>query len=220
MNDLIIGNISNGAELSINDVAIILGVTTEALKKHIREMYPGYMINGVETFLSESMVTEIKKRMMPTTKVVGNVTNLEMEEMTLKVIEFHSSERERLKKEIEEKDKKIIEMSPKVEYFEALCEAKDAVDIGTVAKILDVGIGKNRLFDILRKECVLQANNQPYQIYCDRGYFRIIESKYNKPDGSIHIGLKTVVYQSGINFIRTLLKRKGYIQSQALAMVG
>ncbi len=49
---------------------------------------------------------------------------------------------------------------------------------------------------------VLMPNNQPYQKYIDCGYFRTIEQKYTKPDGSTHINIKTVVYQKGLDFIR------------------
>lgn len=102
---------------------------------------------------------------------------------------------------------KIKQDAPKVEYFEALCESKDTQDIGTVSKILNMGIGRNKLFQILRDQKVLMEDKQPYQKYVDLGYFRIVETKYSKLDGSIHTGKKTVVFQTGINFIRTLLKR-------------
>lgn len=123
-------------------------------------------------------------------------------------------------KVLEQKDKHIAELTPKAEYFDALCESKDAVDIGTVAKILNVGIGRNKMFEILRNERVLMPDNQPYQAYIDRGFFRVLESKYTKPDGSTHIGLKTVVFQSGINYIRTLCIKKGYVKINGLQLIG
>ena len=53
---------------------------------------------------------------------------------------------------------------------------------------------------------ILMQNNMPFATFVDRGYFRVIESKYNKPDGSSHINLKTVVYQKGLDYIRKLLE--------------
>ena len=44
------------------------------------------------------------------------------------------------------------------------------------------------------------------QKYCDRGYFRVIEVKYTKPDGSTNISLKTLVYQKGVSFINKVLE--------------
>jgi hypothetical protein len=74
--------------MSIKDVSGILGVDPEAIKKHVREMYPDLMKNGVTTYLDEKQVTEIKKHMLPTTEVVGSVTSLEMKEKTLEVISW------------------------------------------------------------------------------------------------------------------------------------
>ncbi len=106
---------------------------------------------------------------------------------------------------IEENQNLIAEMKPKADFFDAVTGSSDSVDIGTVAKVLNCGIGRTRLFAFLRDESILQDNNQPYQRYIDAGYFRVIESTYNKPDGSTHVSFKTVVYQKGIDFIRNRL---------------
>lgn len=100
---------------------------------------------------------------------------------------------------------KVLELQPKAEFFDAVTGSSDAVDIGTVAKVLNMGVGRNSLFEILRNESVLMSNNQPFQRHIDSGYFRLIEQKYSKPDGSTHISIKTVVYQKGICFIRKKL---------------
>ena len=109
--------------------------------------------------------------------------------------------------QIEYQNKLLLEQKPKVDFFEAVTGSKDTIDMGSVAKVLNKKIGRNKLFDFLRENSVLMSNNVPYQKYCDCGYFRVIESKYTKPDGSTHIGLKTLVYQKGVNFINKLLER-------------
>lgn len=96
-------------------------------------------------------------------------------------------------------------MLPKVEFFDTVADSKTAIDIGNAAKVLNLGIGRNRLFEVLRKKGVLMQNNVPYQKYIDLGYFRTIEQKYSKPDGSININIKTLVYQRGLEYIRNLL---------------
>lgn len=102
----------------------------------------------------------------------------------------------------------IADMQPKADFFDAVTDSKDAVDIGTVAKVLNMGIGRTRLFQFLRDEKILMENNQPYQQYIDEGYFRIVESHYSKPDGSSHVSFKTIVYQKGVVFIRKRLMKK------------
>jgi prophage antirepressor-like protein len=99
-------------------------------------------------------------------------------------------------------------MQPKAEFFDAVVDSKDAIDIGTTAKVLKInGIGRNNLFEILRNKGILMPNNQPYQRYVDAGYFRVIEQKYSKPDGSTNISIKTLVYQKGLDFIRKLVTK-------------
>lgn len=107
---------------------------------------------------------------------------------------------------IEALELKQEEDRPKVEFFDTVTESKDTVDIGTVAKILNVkGVGRNKLFEILRDKKVLMSNNQPYQKYIDNGWFRQIESKFNLPNGDIKINIKTVVFQKGVNGIKRLM---------------
>ncbi len=107
---------------------------------------------------------------------------------------------------IEHKDVQIAIMQPKAEFFDAVAESKTAIDFATAAKVLKIkGFGRNNLFDFLRNSDILMSNNQPYQRYIDAGYFRVIEQKYTKPDGSISINIKTLVYQKGLDFIRKTL---------------
>ena len=101
----------------------------------------------------------------------------------------------------------IAEMSPKADFFDAVTDSTNAVDIGVVAKVLNMGIGRNLLFQLLRELKVIQTTNLPYQKYIDLGYFRVIESKYQKPDGSTHVSFKTVVYQKGIDAIRKMVTK-------------
>lgn len=108
---------------------------------------------------------------------------------------------------ITQKDKQITEMKPKAEFYDDVTGSDDAIGMAEVAKILNLGIGRNKIFELLRKTYILQQNNTPYQKYVDLGYFRIIESKYTLPDGTTKISLKTVVFQKGLDFLRKTLKK-------------
>ena len=103
--------------------------------------------------------------------------------------------------------KQLLEQKPKVEFFDAVAESKDAIEIASVAKVLGVpGVGRNKLFEFLRNHKIPMRNNQPYQKYVDAGYFRIIEQKYERPNGDTCINIKTLVYQKGVKYIQELLK--------------
>jgi anti-repressor protein len=102
----------------------------------------------------------------------------------------------------------VNEMKPKADFFDAVANSKDAIEIGQAAKVLNFGKGRNTLFAILREENILRDNNEPYQEYIDRGYFRTIEQKYAKPGGETCINIKTLVYQRGLDYIRKILDRR------------
>ena len=114
----------------------------------------------------------------------------------------------RLAQELEETSAKLIEAQPKAEFYDQVTSSKDAVDMASAAKVLNMGIGRNKLFELLRDEKVLQGNNQPYQKYIDNGCFRVIESKFTKPNGDTSINLKTVVYQKGLTYISKLINKE------------
>jgi prophage antirepressor-like protein len=96
---------------------------------------------------------------------------------------------------------------PKAAFFDAVTDSKSAISIGEVAKVLDVGIGQNKLFAFLRDRKILDRQNIPYQEYIDRGYFRTIEQKYDVR-GEVRISIKTLVFQKGIDFIRKQLQKE------------
>ncbi|HET8689384.1 MAG TPA: phage antirepressor KilAC domain-containing protein [Methanosarcina sp.] len=110
--------------------------------------------------------------------------------------------------QIEQQKELLAIQAPKADFYDAVTGSKDTVDIGTVAKVLNMGIGRTKLFQFLRDNGVLMKDNQPYQKFIDAGWFRVIESRYTKPDGSTHINTKTVVYQKGIDYIRKMLEKK------------
>lgn len=115
-------------------------------------------------------------------------------------------------KRAEEATQRLLANEHKIEFYNEVTESKTATDIGTVSKLLNFkNVGRNTLFDILRKQGILQPNNIPYQRYVDNGYFRVIESKWNDyVTGDVKISFKTVVYQKGIEYIAKILRDLGY----------
>lgn len=96
-------------------------------------------------------------------------------------------------------------MKPKAEFFDAVTDSKDAIPMADVAKVLDMGIGRNKLFEFLREKGILMSDNRPYQRFIDAGYFRVVEQKYDKGYGETGINIKTLVFQKGVDYIRRKL---------------
>lgn len=115
-------------------------------------------------------------------------------------------------KKIQLLETKIEEMQPKVDFYDDVADSTNTCDMQTVAKLLNYkDVGRNTLFEILRENKILQYDNIPYQKYVDRGWFRLIETKYHdKKTSEPRVSFKTVVFQKGIEKISNLLKELGY----------
>jgi anti-repressor protein len=103
---------------------------------------------------------------------------------------------------------KLDQAKNAVGFYEAVTASKDSKTMAEVAKILEMGKGRNQLFRFLREQGILRRNNEPYQKYIDLGWFRVTEREYETPDGEVHINLQTRVYQKGLDGIRRLLKKE------------
>ncbi len=204
------------------DVAVALGYkdTSDALKKHVdtedkltrrfadsgqsREMY---IINesGVYSLVLSSKLPTAKKfkrwvtsEVLPSIRKTGGYVMPKTFSEALMAYAKEVEARERLELE-------NTEMRPKAEFYDDVTGSEDTIDIGEVAKVLHMGIGRNKLFQFLRDKKVLAPNNAPYQRFIDAGYFRRVESSY-EVYGTTHVSVKTVVFQRGVDYIRKLLK--------------
>ena len=105
---------------------------------------------------------------------------------------------------LEEKEAKIAELTPKAEFYDTVANTESLLSMGDVAKTLDMGVGRNKLYKFLRNKNVLMDNNIPYQKYVDAGYFKLIENHYMAGDNSV-VSTTTYVKQKGVDYIRKLL---------------
>lgn len=84
-------------------------------------------------------------------------------------------------------NRKIEEQRPLVDFANKVSDSSNLIDMGKMAKLLKdehINIGRNRLFEWLRKKEILMKNNMPYQRYIEGGYFQVKESVYETPYGS------------------------------------
>lgn len=192
--------------MTTKETAAALGVSERVVQKHAKDL--GLTENGKQTDLDEKAVTIIKTRIERSGRIdlahvceLPNVTtDLEMMILDARVSEWKT-------RRIEELQRQLTEAQPKISFFDSVTNSKDAIDMKDAAKVLNIGIGRNTLFQRLRDLKILMENNTPYQTFIDRGYFRVIESRWTTPQGEVKISLKTVVYQKGIDFILRELKK-------------
>ena len=75
-----------------------------------------------------------------------------------------------------EAESKVQLLEPKGQSYDKVAGSKDSIEMRRVAKIFGIrGLGRNRLFSLLRDKKVVDKNNIPYQQYVDLGYFRVLE---------------------------------------------
>ena len=205
--------------MTIKEVAEVTGAAYSTVAAYAQKA--GWTENGKQTLLNENQVAVIVEAMKATGGQGQSATfqdNLEGIEATrsravrLAVLAEKRLELERqfnteLEAEINELKAKAEEDRPKVEFFNQVADSSEALQMRDAAAILNIpGWGRNTLFEFLRNKEVLDSRNIPYRKYQDQGYFRVIEQKYTRPDGETCINLKTLVYQTGVDFIRKLIQ--------------
>lgn len=104
------------------------------------------------------------------------------------------------------KQKEIIiqEMKPKALFADAVAASNSNILIGDLAKLIKQNghdIGQKRLFDWLRDNGYLikygASRNMPTQVAMNLGLFKVKESTFNNPDGSVRITKTTKVTGKG-----------------------
>ena len=111
----------------------------------------------------------------------------------------------KLATELKEEKQKVALLQPKADFYDTVANSESLLSMADVAKVLDKGIGRNRLFKLLRDKGILQSNNVPYQRFVDAGYFKVVESSYMAGDNAI-VSTVTYVKQKGVDYIRKLLE--------------
>jgi anti-repressor protein len=104
----------------------------------------------------------------------------------------------------------LAEAQPAVDFWQAVASSEDAIPVTDAAKVLGIpGLGQNKLFEFLRGKNILMTSqghwNMPYQDFINRGYFKVIEQKYEDREGKVRINTKTLVMQKGLDYIRRAL---------------
>lgn len=222
------------------DVAEILGYSDpqKALKMHVDDddkltrqiVVSGqnrnmYIINesGLYSLILSSKLPSAKRfkrwvtsEVLPAIRKTGSY--ILQEKVDSYLIENPAERARRWAEEYEEKaalETKIKQDEPLVDFANRVSNASNTIDIGMLAKLLNeenIPIGRNRLFEWLRKNKFLRKNNEPYQKYIDNGVFDYIEYTYNTAYGE-KTGGKTVVTGKGQIYITEKL-RKFYNKSK------
>ena len=126
------------------------------------------------------------------------------------------AERERnssLQARVAVQSQQMIEMQPKVSYYDVVLNCKDLVAISVIAK--DYGWSATKLNQYLQQKGIQYKQGGKiwllYQKYAEKGYTSTKTHSYPGSDGSTHTKVHTYWTQRGRLFIYDLLKADGIL---------
>ncbi len=178
------------------------------------ELYKGfiedYFKTKAENKVMEKTLVEEKEFLIERKKFI--LGSMFMEQDENKRIEFFK-ENEKITQRITKievtlsKENIIEQLQPQLSIADRFTNSDNVYDFNTFSKVLSIkGLGRNNLFDWMRKQKILMSNNQPYQRYIE--YFKVlaIENKYNGK-----INYKTMIKANGVKYIFDRLIKDGKI---------
>ena len=124
----------------------------------------------------------VTSEVLPTIRKHGAYMDMDVIEKALTNPDFIIQMATTLKEEKQrrmEAEAKIVADEHKVDFYNAVGSTSATLTIERFAKLvtekLGIQTGRNRMFQWLRKNGFLQANNMPYQRYINNGWFKTYE---------------------------------------------
>ena len=91
----------------------------------------------------------------------------------------------------EEATRRIMEMQPKALVYDRIADGRGCYSMNQTAKALKLPYGNIKLFERLRADGILNADNSPRQEQVDAGRFRVVVKFINERVGSRPVTLTT-----------------------------
>jgi phage antirepressor YoqD-like protein len=178
---------SVGKTMTVREVAEALGVDDRTIQRIAKKLYPELVRKGATTLLNETQATAIKSEIgkgrtdLDNVVEVGNIkTALDIERMTLQVIEYHRDRIKELEAENRKQQERLAVTEPKAETLDKMTATNSDVSVRELAAILAVPhLGQNNLFERLRKDGYIDGLNRPYRQYIEGGL--MYEKEYYVP---------------------------------------
>lgn len=163
------------------------------------------LASGYDAVLREKIIDRWEQLELEKRKPQTPQTYLE----ALKALVSSEEEKQRLAQEKKQLEQQNAKLQPKATFADAAFATDDKVDIGMSAKILNLGFGRNTLFDKIRKAGVFFANrNEPKQRFIDAGYFEMKEKFIERNNHPGFVVTKVLVTQKGLAYLNHLFGGK------------
>lgn len=165
-----------------NSVAIRDGIQGNPNKVVINESGLYSLIVASKLPTAKVFKRWVTSEVLPTIRKHGAYTDTDIIEKSLADPDFLIQLATTLKEEKQcrmEAEAKIAADEHKVDFYDAVGNTSATLTVERFAKLvtekLGIQTGRNRMFQWLRKNGFLQANNMPYQRYINNGWFKTYE---------------------------------------------
>lgn len=82
-------------------------------------------------------------------------------------------------------------------------------DLLVTSKVLDIPIGRTKIFKLLRDKGYLMDGNIPFQSHCDSGYFKmVLRPRYDAKGQIVQYYAVTLASTKGIELIKKLVSKQ------------
>jgi phage antirepressor YoqD-like protein len=137
--------------------------------------------------LNEAQVTAVKNQigtgrndLQNVLQVKNAVTAIDIERMTLQVIEYHRGRIKDLEAENVAQAKRIAIAEPKAETLDKITATDSDISVRELAAILAIPhLGQNNFFELLRTDGYIDGYNRPYRQHIEAGL--MYEKEYYVP---------------------------------------
>ena len=176
--------------VTTKELAQMLGVEVTAIKRAVQKL--GAVLHRVERnnqggyLFTEKQATIIKQEIqkhhnLATRRIDTVSTDYEMELMTQKVIAYHAQ--------------KAAEYKSRMDIAEAtvkrIADGTGCFSMNQTAKALKLPYGNIKLYERLRSEGILNADNSPKQEQVNAGHFKVVVKFVNEKIGNKPVTLTT-----------------------------
>jgi phage antirepressor YoqD-like protein len=208
VNELIKGD---DKRMTVKEVAEALGYQPDTIQGKVKELFPELVKNGIATLLTMEEVDTIKQNLVPRSlglksEVEKAVTSIDIERMTLQVIQYHAAR-------VKELESELAAAAPKVGSFDRFLDASGSLCIQDTAKQL--GHRPNKFFDELAAKGIIYRRGGdwlPRDAYIIRGWFEVKTRTYGEPPNE-HITKQTRVTSKGLDSLAKLFPVSGQVSA-------
>lgn len=185
----------NAVLVTTKELAETLGVDVSTVKKTVKRLEEGGAILhhltkdkfGNTCFLfTEEQATIIKQEIqkhhnLATRQIDGVTTDYEMELMTQKVLAYHAQKAAEYKSRMEIAENALTRIA----------DSRGCYSMNQTAKALKLPFGNIKLYERLRCEGILNADNSPRQEQINAGHFKVVVKHINDKIGNKPVTLTT-----------------------------